>query len=148
MKELNIYLMTSCTGVRQRSGYYISLVEWKTTKGPATKQWIRKAQGTSRYEIELTGFLVVLEAIKEPCALSIYADSSHIVNALNNRWVDAWIENGWKNAKGKQISHKEMWLKVLNLLKEHEFRICKKTDHEYGEWMQRKLKEIMQEETR
>lgn len=141
MKEVNIYLMTSCVGIKQKEAWYISLIEYKTGKGPVTKQWIRKVENSTKNAVELEGFLVTLEALKEPCALSIYADSCYLERAFNQKWVDKWIENGWKNAKGKEISHSEMWCKALNLLKAHEFRICIKTDHEYGEWMERMLRD-------
>lgn len=142
MKEVNIYLMTSCVGVKQREAWYISLMEYKTAKGPVTKHWIRKVENTTKNAVELEGLEVTLEALRIPCALSIYADSSYLERAFNQRWVDKWIENGWKNAKGSEIAHVEKWRKALILLKAHEFRICVKTDHEYGAWMKWILESI------
>lgn len=139
--EVNIYLMTSCRAPRQKEAWYISLIEYKTAKGPVTKQWIRKEEDVTRHQVELEGLLVALESLKKPCALSIYADSSYLESAFNRQWVDAWMENDWKTAHGKEISNREKWTKVLKILKPHDFRICIKTDHEYGEWMRRTLRD-------
>ncbi len=142
MNEVNIYLMTSCHAPRQKEAWYISLIEYKTAKGPVTKQWIRKEENTTRYKVELDGLEVALESLKKPCALSIYADSRYLERAFNQRWVDKWIENGWKTARGKEISNREKWVKVLKILLMHEFRICVKTDHEYGNWMRQRLEDV------
>lgn len=139
--EVNIYLMTSCRAPRQKEAWYISLIEYKTAKGPVTKQWIRKEEDVTRHQVELDGLLVELESLKKPCALSIYADSSYLESAFNRQWVDAWMENDWKTAHGKEISNREKWMKVLKILLPHDFRICIKTDHEYGEWMRRTLRD-------
>lgn len=140
--EVNIYLMTNCRAPRQKEGWYISLIEYKTSKGPVTKQWIRREENATRHQVELDGLTVALESLKKPCALSIYADSSYLERAFNQHWVDNWIANGWKTAHGKEICNKEKWLKILKVLCENEFRICVKTDHEYGNWMKQMLKDV------
>lgn len=139
--EVNIYLMTNCRAPRQKEAWYISLIEYKTKKGPATKQWIRKMENITQHQVELEGLRVALASLKKPCALSIYADSGYLEQAFNNRWVDKWRENGWKNAHGKEIANAQKWQETLNLLLMHEFRICVKTNHEYGKWMERTLQD-------
>lgn len=50
--------------------------------------------------------------------VKIFTDSEYVCNAINNRWLDKWINNNWLSTKGKQISNIDLWKKLLDTMNE------------------------------
>ena len=47
----------------------------------------------------------------------VKTDSQYIVNAMND-WIYNWIKNGWLTAHKKEVTHKQLFLKLLMLKRE------------------------------
>lgn len=48
----------------------------------------------------------------------LYSDSNYVVSAINKKWIEGWILNGWKNAKGYAVKNKDLWLQLNEVRKE------------------------------
>lgn len=146
MKEVNMYLQTSCKGIMAKKAYYISLLEYITQKGSATKHWIECVENETKHRTEIMGAIKALEALKEPCKLSIYSDSQFLTTALNQHWLDNWNQNDWNNAKGERVKNADLWIKFYKLLQIHEFGIMQSETHAYASWQKMELEKIENKE--
>ena len=68
---------------------------------------------TTNNRMELLGAIVALEALKNPCAVTLYTDSQYVANAFNQHWVDGWLKRGWKNAKKEPVKNVDLWKRLL-----------------------------------
>ena len=48
--------------------------------------------------------------------IEINSDSSYVVNAFNQNWVEKWKENGWITGKDKSVKNVDLWLEIMNLM--------------------------------
>lgn len=50
--------------------------------------------------------------------IEIHSDSAYLVNSINEKWVNKWRLNGWKTVKGKDVKNRDLWEKLISLIKE------------------------------
>jgi ribonuclease HI len=74
-------------------------------------------QMTTNNEMELRA---VVEALKRVPTISgkvkLYTDSKYVVEGATG-WTFGWLKNGWKTKSGSDVSHKELWQELVDLLK-------------------------------
>ena len=70
--------------------------------------------------MEMTAAIKALEALKKPCIVEIYTDSSYVKNAFEKNWLRNWQSNGWKSKGKKAVANKDLWLQLLELSQKHE----------------------------
>lgn len=135
MYRVNIYTMTDVKGPRRRDGIYAYLLEVPTDKGPATCQVFKEIKDATENRAELTAVVEALKRLNQSCDLDIYTDSEHIATAINNNWLVKWQDNGWMNAKGREISNRDLWQEMAELLNENRFLIHLKEHNPYTNCM-------------
>jgi ribonuclease HI len=72
---------------------------------------------TTNNKMELLAVIKALEALKEPCIINLYSDSTYVLKGIEE-WLDSWIKRDFKNVKNK-----EMWQKLHNLKKNHIIKV-------------------------
>ena len=77
------------------------------------------AISTTNNVMELTAVIEGLKALKEPCMVTLYSDSSYVVNAISENWLETWENNGFKTANKKPVKNRELWEELSILLKRH-----------------------------
>ena len=71
---------------------------------------------TTNNRMELLAVIAGLEAIKKPNqAITIYSDSKYVIDAIEKKWVFGWVQKGFTGKKNK-----DLWLRLLPLLKVHQ----------------------------
>lgn len=71
---------------------------------------------TTNNRMELLAVIKGLEAVKwEHARVIVTSDSSYVVNAINQGWLEGWIRRGWKKVKNP-----DLWQRLLPLLRRHE----------------------------
>lgn len=140
MFEVRIFIETSHKSIRPADGWYWSIVEYKTSKGPATaeqKGFEPKATGN---RLELIALAKALKTLKRPCKAEIYTESRYINSVLTQGWLDRWEKNGWKTEKGEPVRNQKLWQTVYGKIAPHEvvMRLCE--DHEYKNAMKTELR--------
>lgn len=73
---------------------------------------------TTNNEMELLAVVKALKQLKNPCEVDLYTDSKYVVKAIKE-WIHNWAKNNWKNSAKKELSHKELWQEIYNLMKIH-----------------------------
>ena len=70
---------------------------------------------TTNNRMELLAVIMGLEAIKwENATVEVWSDSSYVVKAVEEKWLDNWVSTGFKKKKNS-----DLWLRFLPLYKKH-----------------------------
>lgn len=67
-------------------------------------------------QMELSAVIMGLKALKEPCEVEIYTDSTYVANAINS-----WLEN-WINKNFKKVMNVDLWKEYLQVSKKHKVK--------------------------
>lgn len=114
MKEVQIYTDGACRGNPGRGGYGVVLVygsyEREISGGEAV---------TTNNRMELSAAIAGLEALREPCKVTLYSDSKYLVDAYDKGWVDSWRRAGWRRGK-EQLKNPDLWQRLTELTDQHE----------------------------
>ncbi|MDO5442464.1 MAG: ribonuclease HI [Bacteroidia bacterium] len=70
---------------------------------------------TTNNRMELLAVITGLEAIKwERADVEVYSDSSYVVKAINEGWLNNWQIRGWKKVKNV-----DLWMRFLEVYRMH-----------------------------
>ena len=78
---------------------------------------------TTNNRMELTACIKALEALKEPCTVTLTTDSKYVADAINNSWAKSWQANNWRKPDKKPALNPDLWGRLLNLLSYHDVTI-------------------------
>ena len=113
MKKINLYSDGSSLG-NPGPGGWGTVLEYNDIN----KELSGGAQMTTNNQMELTGVIRGLQALKEPCEVHITSDSKYVVQAINE-WLSNWIKNDFKTATKKPVKNVELWQEYLESSKQH-----------------------------
>jgi len=114
-----IYTDGSCLSqankAARRAGYSVNFGpgDARNVSAPIEGEWHTNQIG------ELTAVVVALERCSPPPKrVTIYSDSHYVIRGLvglngEKPWSAKWLTNGWRNAKGKPVDHKQLWERAL-----------------------------------
>ncbi len=114
MRTVEIYTDGACSGNPGAGGYGVVLLY-----GDAKKELSGGYKLTTNNRMEIIAVIKGLEALKEPCNVTIYSDSKYVVDAIQKGWVLRWKKNGWFRNKTEKALNIDLWEKMLNLLNVH-----------------------------
>lgn len=135
---VNIYIQTDAKSPKRQSAHAIFTISTMTSKGPADATWTEDLEGTAN-EVELLALIKAMEHLTADCDIELYTESQFIASGID--WLAGWRERDWKTAKGKDIAHKDEWMRLDELLSGREILIHCKEDHSFKKWQQFQLKE-------
>ncbi len=70
---------------------------------------------TTNNRMELLAVIVGLEAVKwENAVVEVFSDSSYVVKALNEGWLESWERKNWKKVKNP-----DLWQRFLVVYRRH-----------------------------
>ncbi len=75
---------------------------------------------TTNNRMELTAIIRALQALKEPCKITLTSDSKYALDALQNGWAQSWRAKGWKKADKSPALNPDLWETLLDLIAKHE----------------------------
>ncbi|MGI6239765.1 MAG: ribonuclease HI [Christensenellales bacterium] len=113
-KQVDIYTDGACSGNPGPGGWAAIL----TYQG--TELEISGAEGyTTNNRMEMTGSIMALQKLKEPCDVRVHSDSSYLVNAFTKGWLENWQRRNWIKSDKKPVENKDLWLELLKLCEMH-----------------------------
>lgn len=74
---------------------------------------------TTNNRMEMRAAIEALSALKEPVHATIHTDSAYLSRAFKDGWIQRWQRNGWKTSGKKPVENKDLWLRLLEEMKEH-----------------------------
>lgn len=113
MKDITIYSDGSSLG-NPGPGGWGTILEYNGH----TKELSGGQANTTNNQMELTGAIEGLKALKEPCNVKLISDSKYVVQAINE-WLENWEKNNWKTAGKKPVKNLELWKEYQKAAKPH-----------------------------
>ena len=77
---------------------------------------------TTNNRMEILAAIAGLEALKEPCNVTLYSDSQYLVHAIEKGWARRWQANGWMRNRKEKAVNPDLWERLLELCKIHTVR--------------------------
>jgi ribonuclease HI len=116
-----IYTDGSARGNPDGPGGYGTVLQFTDSKGQLhEREFSAGYKKTTNNRMELMAAIVGLEALIRPCQVDLYSDSQYLVKAFNDRWIDGWIKNNWKNSKKEPVKNIDLWKRLLEAKKPHQ----------------------------
>lgn len=84
---------------------------------------------TTNNRMELLGPIMALGKLKEPCDVSLYSDSSYLINAFNKGWLDSWQKKNWTKSDKKPVENQDLWKQLLAICEVHNVKWIKVRGH-------------------
>lgn len=130
MKEVQIYTDGACRGNPGHGGWGAILVY-----GKYEKELSGGERETTNNRMELLAAISGLEALKEPCAVTLYSDSKYLVDAFLERWVYSWRDHGWRRGRD-ELKNPDLWERLFSLTEKHSVKfvwVKGHNGHDYNE---------------
>ncbi len=113
MKQITLITDGSCLG-NPGPGGWAAILRFNGQK----KELSGVEPATTNNRMEMTAVLEGLNALKEPCEISIEIDSQYVKNGIT-QWMVGWKRKGWKTASGQPVKNKDLWLKLDEAVSRH-----------------------------
>ena len=131
MKHVAIYTDGACSGNPGPGGWGAILVY-----NGAEKVLSGGQAETTNNRMELTGAIRALEALREPCQVTLYTDSQYLANAVNLGWLRSWKKLGWRRKDGP-LKNPDLWQRLDALLETHRTQFVWVKGHAENEYNNR-----------
>jgi ribonuclease HI len=113
--EAHAYTDGASTGSRGPGGYGV-VISWNGK----TQEISGSEQDTTNLRMELTAACVALETIDQGHVVTVYSDSSYLVNCMRRGWYKKWQENGWLNNRKEPVANRDLWERLLQAAQYHQ----------------------------
>jgi ribonuclease HI len=117
MKQVTIFTDGACSGNPGPGGYGIIL-----QCNGHQKELSGGFRNTTNNRMEIMGAIKGLEALREPCEVTIITDSQYLVNAIEKGWALKWKMNGWRRNRNEKALNPDLWDRLLKLVTVHKVR--------------------------
>jgi ribonuclease HI len=114
-KQAVIYTDGACEGNPGSGGYGVVIIH-----AGRRKELSGGFRLTTNNRMEIYAAIKGLEALNEPCQVTLYSDSEYLVNAMTRGWVLRWKANHWKRNKREKALNVDLWERLLALCEHHQ----------------------------
>lgn len=74
---------------------------------------------TTNNRMEMMAAIRALDALKRPCAVDLYTDSTYVRDGIT-KWIFGWKKNGWRNAGKKPVANADLWQELDRAAARHQ----------------------------
>lgn len=132
MKEITLYTDGACSGNPGPGGWGAIL-----RYGSHEKELSGGEADTTNNRMEMMAAIKGLEALREPCRVTLYTDSRYIEQAINAGWLENWKKRGWKKADKSEVANIDLWQQLDRLFGYHSVRLVWVKGHAENPWNNR-----------
>lgn len=112
---IEMYTDGACSG-NPGAGGYGTILKYKDIEKELSGGFFH----TTNNRMELIAVIKGLEALNQPCRITLYSDSQYLINALKKGWIKKWKANNWFLSKDKPVKNSDLWKRLLSLAEKHE----------------------------
>ncbi len=112
--EAHAYTDGASRGSRGPGGYGVVL-----TWNDQTREISGGEPDTTNQRMEVVAACVALETIDEGHVVTVYSDSSYLVNCMRRSWHEKWRNNGWLNDLKEPVANRDLWERLLAATRRH-----------------------------
>lgn len=128
MKEIKIYTDGACSGNQNETniGGWGAILEY----GEHTKELFGGEPNTTNNRMEMMALLNALSALKKDGqTISVFSDSSYLMNCFREKWYINWKNNNWKTSKKTDVENRDLWEALLKLIEKHTIQFYRVKGH-------------------
>ncbi len=114
LKQITLFTDGSCLGNPGPGGYGSILIY----KGH-TKELAQGYELTTNNRMELMAAIAGLQALNEPCQVSLTTDSQYVRQGIT-QWIHGWKKKGWKTANREPVKNVDLWLLLDAEIQRHD----------------------------
>jgi ribonuclease HI len=113
VKHVQIFTDGACKGNPGKGGWGTLL-----RMGEVEKELSGSERETTNNRMELMAAIKGLEALKQPCQVTLHTDSRYVLDGIT-KWVFGWQKKGWKTADNKPVKNEDLWRALLAAVRPH-----------------------------
>jgi ribonuclease HI len=113
LKKVEIFTDGACKGNPGPGGWGALL-----RMGRHEKEMSGSDPDTTNNRMEMIAAISALNALIEPCEVTLYTDSRYVVDGIT-KWVDGWQRRGWVNASKKPVRNADLWHELIEAAARH-----------------------------
>jgi ribonuclease HI len=113
MKKLDIFTDGACKGNPGPGGWAALL-----RLGRHEKELSGGEADTTNNRMEMTAVIRGLNALIEPCEVTIHTDSRYVIDGMT-KWIHGWQKRGWMNASKKPVRNEDLWHDLIEASRPH-----------------------------
>ncbi len=114
MGVVEIYTDGACSG-NPGPGGWGALLRYNGTE----RELFGGETGTTNNRMELMAAIEALNALKRPCTVHLYTDSTYVKQGITD-WINRWKANGWRTAGKKPVKNQDLWQALDDALVRHD----------------------------
>jgi ribonuclease HI len=114
MPEVEIFTDGACSGNPGPGGWGAILRYGDTEREIAGGETM-----TTNNRMEMTAAIEALTALKRPCRVRLYTDSTYVRDGIM-RWLPQWKARGWRTADKKPVKNVDLWQRLDAAAAPHE----------------------------
>jgi ribonuclease HI len=114
MKHVVIFTDGACKDNPGKGGWGALL-----RMGEIEKELSGSERLTTNNRMELMGAIRALEALTQPCKVTLHSDSKYVLDGIT-KWIFGWQKKGWKTAGNQPVKNEDLWRELLNAARGHE----------------------------
>lgn len=114
MKNVTIYTDGACRGNPGPGGWGALL-----SYSGKSRSLCGGEPETTNNRMELMAAIQALNALKEPCEVALYTDSTYVRKGILE-WMQNWKRNGWKTAAKKPVKNADLWRQLDEAAERHQ----------------------------
>lgn len=113
LKEVVLYTDGACVGNPGPGGYGAVLLY-----GEKRREIAGGFRRTTNNRMEIMAVIAGLEALRYPCAVTVFTDSRYVANSITRRWAVRWRAASWLR-DSKPVPNADLWDRLLCLCEQH-----------------------------
>jgi ribonuclease HI len=114
MKDVEAFTDGACRGNPGPGGWGVLL-----RSGGHLKELSGGEPHTTNNRMELTAAIEALAALKQPCRVAVYTDSTYVRSGITE-WLPVWRARGWRTADKKPVKNQDLWQALATQAERHE----------------------------
>ena len=103
MNSVDIYTDGACKGNPGPGGWGVLM-----KSGATEKELFGGERLTTNNRMELMAVIQALQALKRPCAVTLYVDSQYVLKGMTE-WLPGWKAKGWRTSTKQPVKNVELW---------------------------------------
>lgn len=119
--DVKLFTDGSARGNPDGPGGYGAILQYQDAKGQVHEKELSGGyKKTTNNRMELMGVIRGLEALNQPCHVTLFSDSKYVIDAFKQHWIDSWLKNNWKKSDKKPVKNVDLWKKLLKVMEPHQ----------------------------
>ncbi len=113
-RQVTIYTDGSCLGNPGPGGWSAILMY-----GRHRRELSGGMAHTTNNQMEIQAAISGLEALKEPCRVTLWSDSEYLRKGIT-QWITQWQANGWRTSNKQPVKNADLWRELLRTMARHQ----------------------------